>query len=206
MCNMDEEKEKIAPTVSIETVIVVRPMKVMAVMLGFVAILLMILVVGASSWVKVSVYREGLWDRCYITGPGRITCQEGEERSWILACRALCVLAGALCFVAGVVTSRGLCAMTFRKRYRCYFVAMLIYFLAVFFNITALIIFPIKYDEELRRNGIKEWVFGWAYGLGWGVTVIILISAFLLWLDKDADEIIFREKTSYNNEGIEEVF
>ena len=49
-------------------------------MLGFVAILLMILVVGASSWVKVSVYREGLWDRCYITGPGRITCQEGEER------------------------------------------------------------------------------------------------------------------------------
>ena len=37
------------------------------------------------------------------------------------------------------------------------------------------------------------------------MTVIILISAFLLWLDKDADEIIFREKTSYNNEGIEEV-
>ena len=87
----------------------------------------------------------------------------------------------------------------------CIFSDLFFIYISVFFNITALIIFPIKYDEELRRNGIKEWVFGWAYGLGWGVTVIILISAFLLWLDKDADEIIFREKTSYNNEGIEEV-
>ena len=70
---------------------------------------------------------------------------------------------------------------------------------------TAFIIFPVKYNDELERSGIKDWDFGWAYGLGWAVTVLMAGSSLLLWLDKDADEIIFREKTSYNNDGIEEV-
>ena len=70
---------------------------------------------------------------------------------------------------------------------------------------TSLIIYPVKYDDELERLDINDWTFGWAYGLGWVVSVMFMGSAFLLWLDKDTDEIIFREKTSYNNEGIEEV-
>ena len=76
---------------------------------------------------------------------------------------------------------------------------------SVVFNVTAFIIFPVKYNDELEREGINDWDFGWAYGLGWAVTVLMSGSAILLWLDKDADEIIFREKTSYNNDGIEEV-
>lgn len=51
-----------------------------AVLLGFVAILLMILVVGASSWVQVEGFREGLWDKCVFIAEDRITCQPGEER------------------------------------------------------------------------------------------------------------------------------
>ena len=79
------------------------------------------------------------------------------------------------------------------------------YFFSVVFNVTALIIFPVKYSDELERSGIKDYDLGWAYGLGWAVTVLMAVSSLLLWLDKDADEIIFREKTSYNNDGIEEV-
>ena len=55
-------------------------LQVVAVLMGFVGILLMVLVIGASSWVHVSGYREGLWDRCYESGPGRITCQGGESK------------------------------------------------------------------------------------------------------------------------------
>ena len=59
-------------------------LQVIAVLVGFVAILLMILVVGASSWVYVEGFREGLWDRCYVTGENRLTCQPGEDRRTLL--------------------------------------------------------------------------------------------------------------------------
>lgn len=49
----------------------------------------------------------------------------------------------------------------------------------------------------------SDWSFGWAYGLGWGSTALLAVSAILLCLDKDVDEIILREKTAYDN-GIEE--
>ena len=55
-------------------------LQVVAVLVGFVAVLLMVLVVGASSWIHVEGFREGLWDKCYATGENRITCQAGEER------------------------------------------------------------------------------------------------------------------------------
>ena len=85
------------------------------------------------------------------------------------------------------------------------FLTLWLILFSVIFNATAFIIFPVKFDEELEKMDIEDWSFGWAYGLGWAVSILFLGSAFLLWLDKDTDEIIFREKTSYNNEGIEEV-
>lgn len=74
---------------------------------------------------------------------------------------------------------------------------------SVMFNTTALIIYPLKFSEEVGQRAGDSWSFGWSYGVGWLSTVLLVVSALMLCLDKDADEIIFREKTAYDN-GIEE--
>ncbi|XP_060586460.1 transmembrane protein 47-like isoform X2 [Ruditapes philippinarum] len=199
------DTEKMAPTASIEAVMVVRPYKVVALLLGFINLIVMTMFIGASTWVHLGDVRMGLWEECVIVTPGRIDCFPNEEPpDWMLASRGLCLLGLILCFCASVVVCIGINAGKFRTRYRCYFVAMLIYFLGVMFDTTALIIYPVKYSEQIgMRAGNESWSFGWAYGLGWGSTALMAFSAILLCLDKDADEVIMREVTDYEN-GIEE--
>ena len=71
------------------------------------------------------------------------------------------------------------------------------------FNITALIIFPVKYSEQSGERAGESWSVGWTYIVGWCVVAVQITCALLLCLDKDADEVMLREKTEYDN-GIEE--
>lgn len=199
-----DETEKMAPTTSIETVMVIRPYKVLALLFGFLNLIIMAMFIGATTWVKTENTRWGLWEYCNTVSPGRIDCEEFPDiEEWMYACRGLCLLGLILCVIASVVVSIGLNAKKFRLRYRCYFVAMLIYCLGGLFNTTALIIYPVKYAGKVGMTAGSDWSFGWAYGLGWGSTALLAVSAILLCLDKDVDEIILREKTAYDN-GIEE--
>ncbi|KAK3582819.1 hypothetical protein CHS0354_035758 [Potamilus streckersoni] len=198
------EITKMAPTVTIETVVVIRPFKVIAVLLGFSAILLLILSIGATSWIYADGKREGLWKVCDVDGVYIDCAQKNIERVWISACRSLCLTAITTCFIGCIVVCIGFKAKTFQSRYGHYFVGMLIYFLAVSFQSTALIIFPIKLDEELSEKDVDSWAFGWAYGIGWAAVVMMVSAALLICFDKDTDEIIYREKTSYRKTAIEE--
>lgn len=82
-------------------------------------------------------------------------------------------------------------------------ICFLLSFFPVMFNITALIIFPVKYSEQSGKRAGDSWSVGWAYIVGWAVTAMQIFCALLLCLDKDADEVLVREKTEYDN-GIEE--
>lgn len=52
-----------APT-TIETVTVVRPLKVFAFICGLIVILLMILCLASSNWLVAHKFRQGLWEQC----------------------------------------------------------------------------------------------------------------------------------------------
>ncbi|KAL3862561.1 hypothetical protein ACJMK2_008521 [Sinanodonta woodiana] len=197
------ESTKMAPTVSIETIMVIRPFKVMAMLLGFIAVLLLMLSIGATSWIYADGKREGLWQVCAVEGAYMDCAQNNTERDWIYACRSLCLIAITTCFIGAIVVCIGLQAQSFQSRYRHYVLGMMIYFLAILFQSTALIIFPIKLDEELFEKDVERWAFGWAYGIGWVTVVIMTTAALLICFDKDTDEIIYREKTSYRNTVIE---
>ena len=56
-----------------------------------------------------------------------------------------------------------------------------------------------KYSEEVEERGGSSWSFGWTYGAGWGASFLLFSSAVLLYCDKDADEVVYRETTSYEN-------
>ncbi|KAL4220977.1 hypothetical protein ACF0H5_019243 [Mactra antiquata] len=197
------DTEKMAPTASIESVTVVRAWKVIAVLTGFINLIVMVMYIGASAWVVMDGKRMGLWETCFYVSPGRVDCEPNNPPDWMYACRGLALLGLIICFISSVVTCIGINASKFRTRYRCYFVSMLLYFLALMFVTTTLIIYPLKFSEEIGERAGDFWSFGWSYGLGWGSAGLLGFSALILCIDKDADEIIFREKTAYEN-GIEE--
>lgn len=197
------ETEKMAPKVSMETVMVVRPFKVGAAVLGFVAMIVSAMFIGVSAWVTEGDYRMGLWEECMEISPGRVNCTKYDPQVFIVACRGLTLLGLIMTFLASVTVCHGINAGKFSTRYRCYFVAMLIYFLGVMFNVTGLIIFPLKYSEQSGQRAGDTWSVGWAYIIGWLVCALQITCALLLCLDKDADEVLVREKTDYDN-GIEE--
>ncbi|KAH3822244.1 p53 apoptosis effector related to PMP-22-like [Dreissena polymorpha] len=197
------ETEKMAPTASMETVIIIRPYKVGAAVLGFLGCLLCVLFIGASDWVHGEGRTLGLWAECVAAGPGRVDCGTVEAPVWLMAMRGLVVIGLVMAFVASFVVCIGLNAGKMSTRYRCYFVGMLVYFLAAMFDITALVIFPVKYSEQLGAKAGNSWSLGWTYGVGWAIVALLVTCSLLLCLDKDTDEISFRERVDYEN-GIED--
>ena len=49
--------------------------------------------------------------------------------------------------------------------------------------------------QEIESRGKKWWLFGWAYGIAWGAAIFILGAAILLLLDRESEEIYYKEKT-----------
>lgn len=75
-------------------------------------------------------------------------------------------------------------------------------FLTVIPELIAVIIFPIKYNEELKG---EDWFVGWSYVVAVLSAGLVLIAAIFLCVDRGADEALIREKTCYyNDESIEE--
>ncbi|WAR14816.1 hypothetical protein MAR_004938 [Mya arenaria] len=167
------ETEKMAPTASMETVMIIRPFKVGAAIIGFVSMLVSGLFIGASDWIEQDGWRQGLWEECIETSPGRVNCTKFNPPVYVFACRGLVIL------------------------------GLIMTFIAIMFDITALIIFPVKYSESMGERAGEVWSVGWTYWIGWLVAGLMLTSALLLCLDKDADEITYREKVEYEN-GIED--
>ncbi|ESO91371.1 hypothetical protein LOTGIDRAFT_182635 [Lottia gigantea] len=196
-----------APTVAIETIVIVRPLKVVAVMCGCVALFLMMLSIAATTWLEADGRREGLWEICRRTDKDDldIECQKNQPRAWIEACRVLCLSAVAVCLCSVIVACVGLNTERFRWKYHYYKAAMIIMFVAVALQAISLIIFPVKFLEEIGDRAEVRWEFGWAYGIGWGSAIFMLGSSILLLIDRDNEEVLYREKTHLNNFEAEDV-
>lgn len=192
-----------APTTQIETVTVVRPLKVMALVCGVLAIILLIISTASTAWLEAEGYRQGLWEECEWDPrdiDNTMNCRANPQKDWILACASLSIIAMLVVCIGTILTGIGLVTNNANKKYIYYRIAMYLMFFAVVCMVIGLIVFPAKFMTEINERGKTEWFFAWAYGVAWGGAIFIFGAAILLLLDKESEEIYYREKTYYDNE------
>ncbi|KFM72660.1 Transmembrane protein 47, partial [Stegodyphus mimosarum] len=199
-----------APTTTIETVTVVRPLKVIAFICGLIVILLMILCLASSNWLTAVKFRQGLWEHCVDDGamkplpfnldvrPG---CYPVRKESYIQGAAALCVITLVMDIVATVMTGMGLCSKDPTRKYQLYRLALYTMVGALLCVLIALVIYPACFASEIEHSNRSVWEFGWAYGVAWGCAIFLFGAILLLLCDKETEEIYYKERTITHENG-----
>ncbi|CAM1327673.1 Uncharacterised protein g9558 [Pycnogonum litorale] len=199
-----------APTTTIETVTVVRPLKVIAFICGLIVILLMILCLASSHWLTATKFRQGLWENCIeenapLPLPFNIEykpgCSAVRSVAYIRASAALSVLTLLLDITATLMTGLGLCSKDPTKKYKLYRIALYVMFVALLCILLTLVIYPVLFAVEIDHGHRKVWELGWAYGVGWGAAIFLFGAILLLLCDKETEEIYYKERTIMHNQN-----
>jgi len=202
-----------APTTTIETVTVVRPLKVIALICLIISVILLIVCLATTTWLKAGDFRTGLFEECSVARTAGATaspklpkaapplgeCQPVKYRGkvYIQATAALLVIAGIVTVIAIIMTILGLTTQNPNRKYLFYRVAMYLALIAVLFELIGLVVFPVCFYMELKDWGTLPWEFDWSYGVAWGAALFAFGSSLLLICDKEHEEIYYKEKTVY---------
>ncbi|KFB38913.1 AGAP000456-PA-like protein [Anopheles sinensis] len=171
-----------APTTTIETVTITRPLKVIAFICGVIVVILMILALTSTDWLMAENWRQGLFVHCIEEGyqsplPFNLQdpagCYQSRDVAYIKATAALCILTLVTDALATILTGLGLRTQDHNLKYKFYRIAVLIMMVA-----------PNR----------PVWEFGWAYGVGWGAAIFLFGAVVLLLCDKESEEIYYKER------------
>ncbi|VDL71716.1 unnamed protein product [Nippostrongylus brasiliensis] len=159
-------------TTTIETVSVVRPLKVISLICLCIAIALSIVSLCSTWWLR---------------------------SGYIKAVAALMIIALIFTAVAFFLNICGLSKSDIRRKYIFYKFATYLAILAVLLELTALIVFPACFYVKMKEYGSRrDWEVDWSYGLAWGATLFTFGASLLLICDKEHEEVYYKEKTIYN--------
>jgi len=202
-----------APTTAIETVLVVRPLKVTAFACGFVATFLLIVSISVTAWLTTDDVRRGLWSVC-DRGPnntvnctpinlevfedGILSMADQIVPGWYLGVAILMTSGLVIGLIATILCGVGLLSSSIDRKYKYYRSSMYIMILAVIALVTGLIVLPVMFSKRINIEE-SDWYFAWAYGVAWGGTIFQIGHAVLLYIDKETEEIFFEEKTYYHD-------
>jgi len=188
-----------------ETVVVTRGIKVLACLMGLISTLLLITTTGSTAWAlegnEFPYTAHGLFQRCQVSKvPKEDQEKQGVESficgahddvpTWLLACQVLMVVAIVVTFASLLTVAIGLCSAVEGCKFGSYRAGIYGYFISVFVIIITGILYPIKFFQD---NEGDHFTLGWSYGLAWGLSVILLVGALMLILDK-GEELTLREK------------
>lgn len=187
-----------APTSSMESVTVIRPLKIIAFICGIISILLLFISICSTSWLEAEEYRQGLWKECYPNEADEMKCHKNEYEAWIVACGALSIITLIIAVVGTVLTGMGLATSNYNTKFLYYRIAMYLMFFAVLCMVIALIVFPAMFMKEIQKRDQNEWYFAWSYGVAWGAAIFLFGAAILLLIDKESEEVYYSEKTYYH--------
>ncbi|XP_075146251.1 transmembrane protein 47 isoform X1 [Haematobia irritans] len=194
---------KMAPTTTIETITITRPLKVIAFICGVIVILLMIMALASTDWLMAEGWRQGLFVHCIeddvvpplpfniIDPPG---CYPSRDVFYIKATAVLCVITLITDVIATILTGLGLKTQNHTLKYKFYRIAVLVMLLSLLAVLSALIIYPVCFAGELNLANRPIWEFGWAYGVGWGAAIFLFGAVVLLLCDKESEEIYYKER------------
>ncbi|GMT14552.1 hypothetical protein PFISCL1PPCAC_5849, partial [Pristionchus fissidentatus] len=198
-------------TTTIETKSVVRPLKVISLVCLSLGVLLMIVALSSTWWLKSGSFRTGLFLECtsndepraaspLIGAPAPGKCHPpSRDSGFISASAGLLITALILTAIPFFLNICGLIQSDARRKYIFYRFATWIAILAVLLELTALILFPAAFYVKMKDYGARrEWEVDWSYGMAWCATLFTFGASLLLICDKEHEEVYYKEKTVYN--------
>ncbi|KAH8310871.1 hypothetical protein KR044_003340, partial [Drosophila immigrans] len=195
--------DRMAPTTTIETITITRPLKVIAFICGVIVVVLMIMALASTDWLMAAGWRQGLFVHCIEEDsmaplpfniqdpPG---CYWTRDIGYIKATAALCIITLITDVIATVLTGLGLKTQNHNLKYKFYRIAVLVMLVSLLAVLSALIVYPVCFAGELTMANRRVWEFGWAYGVGWGAAIFLFGAVVLLLCDKESEEIYYKER------------
>ncbi|XP_075237543.1 transmembrane protein 47 isoform X2 [Lycorma delicatula] len=193
-----------APTTTIETITITRPLKVIAFICGLIVIILLLMALVSTDWLMAVGWRQGLFSHC-VTGdaptplPFNVPnvgagCQKARDAPYIKVAAGLCILGLLTDGLATLLTGLGLRSKDHRTKYKFYRIAVYVMIASLISVLLALVVYPVCFANELNEGNRTVWEFGWAYGVGWGAAIFLFGAVVLLLCDKESEEIYYKER------------
>ncbi|XP_078479616.1 transmembrane protein 47-like [Lampetra fluviatilis] len=160
-------------------VTVVRPFPLIGLSCSVVAAILCVLSLSNSAWVTAENFSLSLWEMCKMksgkTG-GQWDCVDARSSDWKVATIVLMFLGLILTLVAVALGLWSVC----KSSHKFLKVIAGILCVAVLLQITALILYPVRFVEDSVLHSYHE--FSWGYGVAWGSTIFLVGAAVFYFL------------------------
>ncbi|XP_028278411.1 p53 apoptosis effector related to PMP-22-like [Parambassis ranga] len=147
---------------------------IMPLLLLFAIIFDIIAIAATSGWVEdenAKSHYASMWEECRGRND-QWDCRSLMEFSWAQAVAALMIIGLLILILAFIVSILAMCKIT--PSLMTLTAVLLI--IVVIIQIIALIIYPVKFNELIFEG---NYYYTWAYGFGWGATIISIGCAIL---------------------------
>ncbi|CAN9499631.1 unnamed protein product [Ophioblennius macclurei] len=143
-------------------------------LLLFAIIFDIIAIAAQSGWVEdedAKSHYASMWEQCRGRNDNW-DCKSLMEYPWAQAVAALMIIGLIILIVAFIVSVLAMCNINMSL---LLFTAVLL-IIVVVIQIIALIIYPVKFNELIFEG---NYYYTWAYGFGWGATILCLGCAII---------------------------
>lgn len=164
---------------------------ILPLLLLFAVIFDIIAIAATSGWVDDSkAHYANMWQQCRGQKEP-FDCKSLMDYAWAKAVAALMIIGLILLIIAFIVSLVTLCTL----RLSLLRVVGLLLLIAVVLQIIALIVYPVHFNNLIFEG---HYDYSWAYGFGWGATIIMLGCGILFCcLPNYEDELTGMAKTKY---------
>merc|ERR1711892_1582248 len=154
-----------APQVTIETITVTRPLKVIAFTCCFITVILMTAATSTADWMIAEGWREGLFMQCISAGaptplpfdmPEEAGCGVARSASYVRGAAALVIIGVIFDFFGTFLTGLGLRSTDPNKKYKYYRVAIYALIFALIALLLAAIVYPVQFSKDLANEPGKD--------------------------------------------------
>lgn len=166
----------------------------MPLLLLFAIIFDIVAIAATSGWVEdedAKSHYASMWEQCRGRN-NEWTCKTLMQFPWAQAVAALMIIGLIILIIAFIISCIALCRTVNITLLPLIGVLLI---LVVILQIIALIVYPVKFQDQISEG---HYFFTWAYGFGWGATLLSLGCAILFCcLPRYEDELTGLAKTKY---------
>ncbi|XP_028676756.1 p53 apoptosis effector related to PMP-22 [Erpetoichthys calabaricus] len=162
---------------------------ILPLLLLFAIIFDIIAIAATSGWVESAAHYSSMWEHCRDMG-GEYECKTLMEYGWAQATAALMIIGLIVLIVCFLLSIFTFC-------YGNYSCSQLIGFLlvvVVILQFIGLIVYAVSFKQLIYEG---RYDFTWAYGFGWGATILAIGCIFLYCCLPRYEDYLSDKKTKY---------